>query len=113
MSQFLDILSVSRRAAASVARRRFVDYNGVQVAAIATVSLGVAQVDAAIGEDYEVVVQGIARVEAAGVIAVGGSVEAAADGRAQAFTTGSKCGRALTAAAAAGEIIEVLMLPSA
>lgn len=49
----------------------------------------------------------VARVEAGAAVAVGAEVESDASGRGVTFSAGVKLGRALTAAAQAGDIIEV------
>ncbi|HWO57678.1 MAG TPA: capsid cement protein, partial [bacterium] len=56
---------------------------------------------------------GTAIVEAGGAISAGSAVKSGADGRALAYDTGTKVGIALTGATAAGQRIEVLLLPSA
>lgn len=81
---------------------------GVAGAGSATV-VGSASQDAAVGDAVPVTVRGpVDDLVAAGTVAAGDRLEAATDGRVQALTTGAVIGVALTAAAAAGDVIQVL-----
>lgn len=77
--------------------------------ALSTKVVGSASQDAAVGD--RIAIQVSRRVDdlvAAGAVAAGAQVEAAADGQVQTHTTGDVIGVALTAAAAGGDIIQVL-----
>lgn len=77
--------------------------------AASTTYVGVAGHDAAIGEKVTIEVGGpIHLLTAAAAITRGSKVEAAADGRVQTATTGTVIGVALSAAAAAGDAVEIL-----
>ena len=80
--------------------------------AITEVPLGVTRTStSAAGQTIEIQQSGVAKVTASGVIALNAQVVASADGKVETFTsigaTGISCGVALTAAAAAGDVIEV------
>lgn len=76
--------------------------------AASTTYVGVAGHDAAVGEYVTVEVNGpVHLLTAAGAIALGAKVEAAAGGRVQTATTGTVIGVALTAAAD-GAAVEIL-----
>lgn len=83
-------------------------------AAITDKPLGVLQNDpSTAGEDAAICCGGTTKVLAAAAIALNASVAPAVDGRAQtAVSTQFPQGRALQAAAAAGEIIEIALEPS-
>lgn len=63
--------------------------------------------DFAIGDDISVIRTGTAKVIAGAAVSVGDDVESDAQGRAITLNTGVKNGRALTAAAQAGDIIVI------
>lgn len=70
--------------------------------------IGVAGQDTASGDDVTIHRGGVQRLTASGVIAAGAQVQAAADGQIAAGTT-APIGVALTAAATAGDVIDVAM----
>lgn len=67
----------------------------------------------AAGQTIEIQSHGIAKVTASGIIALGAQVVASTDGKVETFTgigaTALSCGVALQAAAAAGDVIEVML----
>ena len=75
-------------------------------------ALGLAQTGGAIGDAIPVNVLGTAVGEAGAAIAVGAALEFDASGRVITKTAGIAVGRALTAAANAGDQVEVLLIPS-
>ena len=76
-------------------------------------ALGVAETDStASGELVPVTVLGTAVVTAGAPIAAGEAIEVGSGGLAVPHTTGVVVARALKAAAAAGEAIEVLLIPN-
>ncbi len=94
--------------ATGIAADTFAGFDGTTAAAGAR-AFGVVNDQYAAGEYAPVVVQGTAVVIAAEAIAVGQDVQVGADGQAAVATTGVVVGVALTAAAAAGDRIEVLL----
>src|SRR5690554_5280877 len=109
MSQFINLLTLTRLAPAPVVAKTFVGYDGATAVAGGN-ALGVADYDAAAGEAYPVVVLGTAIVTAGAAIAKDAPVEVGAGGRAVTLDEGQKVGIALEAAAQAGDEIEVLLL---
>lgn len=102
-------LRFSMPAGEDVARRRFVavdsDGKGV-IATAAGPAIGVSMNQAADGEVLEIA-DGIAMVEAGAAIAAGAIIEVGTSGKAVTNTSGVGIGTALTAAAAAGQLIAV------
>lgn len=107
------ILSLPQTASGAVTAARFVDSAGAQIDTAGNAAMGVSRSDAADGEMFTADVLGTTIVEAGGVIAKGASLKSGADGRALAYDTGTKTAIALQAATAAGQMIEVLLLPAA
>ena len=108
------VLTITITATGAIAPARFVTAAGAQAAAGAN-AIGVARTGGAAGDAIPVDVLGVVEVEAGGPVAAGDAVEADAQGRAitQAPTsTNPRLGRALTAAAAAGERIRVMLIPN-
>lgn len=105
------IFAITLIAASAISGHRFVDWVGNEAAADED-SPGIANYPAAIGDAFAVNVLGTAKVVAGGAIAVGGPVKVGAAGKAIAQAgVGTIVARAVTAAAADGDIIEVLLLP--
>ena len=101
-------------AAGALAPARFVTFAGAYPAAGAAVYGATVFAAAAAGEVVTVTLQGTEVVEAGGVVTAGGAVKADATGRCiDQGGSGVITGRALTAAAAAGTMVEVQMFPSA
>lgn len=107
----ISLLSLTVTAAAALTEHRFVTTAGAVPAAGAN-TLGVTQTDAASGAGVAVDVLGTTLVEASAAIAAGAAIETTATGTAVTKTTGWVVGRALSAASAAGELIEVLLIPN-
>lgn len=110
-TQSTPLLTLSLLAAAALPAHRFVTHTGAVPAAGAAVA-GVNRAAAATGDLTPVDVLGTTIVEASAAIAVGAAVETIGDGRAVTKTTGVLAARALQAAAAAGDLIEVLLIPN-
>jgi len=108
MSQMISLLDLTETATAAVTGERFVQAGAH--AAAAGRALGVSRADAAIGQLFPVTVAGTAIVTAAAAIAAGAAIEVGANGQAVTRATGVPVARALTAAAAAGDRIEVLLI---
>lgn len=96
---------------AAITNRRFVSPTG-GVPSAGGNTLGVADADAASGTHAPVVHQGTAIVEASAAIAKGAEIETTNNGRAATKDTGKTVARALQAAGAAGEYIEVTLIPN-
>ena len=111
--QSFSILTLTISATATLTADRFVTIAGAVPAADAYV-LGVCRTAAVSGDRVTVDVQGTSIVEAGAAVAVGNTVKVDASGRAIPWaTSGAKVGIALQAATAAGQFIEVLLLPTA
>lgn len=106
------ILTLTITAAAALSANRFVTAVGAVPAANAP-CVGVTRTGAgASGDLVPVDVLGTTMVEASAAIAAGAAVATTADGRAATHASGSVLGRALTASSAAGQFIEVLLIPN-
>lgn len=111
MTQKIQILTLAIAAAAVLNAERFVSATGA-VATAAGNALGVTESDAAIGEQVPVITLGTAIVTAGAPIAAGAAVEVGATGKAVTKAAGIAVGRALQAALADGDRIEVLLIPN-
>lgn len=113
MSQSLPLLTLSLSLAGTVAACRFVTPAGLQAGADAN-TLGVARSSGISGERTPVDAIGTAIVETGAAIARGATLKVDATGRAIPWaTSGARVAIALETAAAAGDMIEVLLLPNA
>lgn len=101
-------LAVTIAAAAALSRFRLVDFSG-NPAAAGERALGVPVTSFSTGEQAGVAVRGELLVEAGAAIAVGAQVESDASARAITLASGVPFGVARDAAAAAGDIIRVLV----
>jgi len=113
MSQnFTSLLCLTAIASGALVANRFVAPGGAQAGADAN-TLGVARAAANSGDKCPVDVLGTAVVEAGAAVTAGATVKSDASGRAIAWvTSGAKVGLALEAATAAGQFIEVLLVPN-
>jgi len=110
--QAVSLLTLTVLATGTIAANRFVTPAGAQAGAGAN-TLGAARTDAASGAYLPVDVLGTAVVEAGAAVAAGASLKADANGKAITWvTSGAKIGIALGAAAADGDLIEVLLIPN-
>lgn len=107
--QKIPLLSLAVVATAAITANRFVAPTGVHATAAGR-ALGVATEDAAIGDAVAVDVIGTTTVEASAAIAAGAQIEVAANGKAATLDAGVAVGRALEAAGADGDMIEVLLI---
>lgn len=107
--QKIALLTLTATASGAVTAERFVGHDGA-LATAAGNTLGVAATDAADGEDYPADVIGTTVVEAGGAIAKGGAIEVGAGSKAVAQSAGVTVARALEAAGADGDKIEVLLI---
>ena len=110
-AQSIGILSLTATAGSGgVTVNRFVGYDG-SVASTDEATIGVATTTAASGVLYTLVTIGTAIVEAGAAITAGDVLKVDSSGRGITWvTSGAKVGRALQAATAAGQLIEVRLL---
>lgn len=111
MSQNISLLPLMVVATAAITNQRFVTAGGATATAAGR-ALGVSRSDAASGDRFTADVLGTATVTASGMIAVDGQVEVGASGKAAAHSSGVVVARALEAASADGDVIEVLLIPN-
>jgi len=111
MQNNIAIFNLPVKLTAAVNHYTFVNIAGANSAA-GTYALGVAQTDGVIGDMVTVDVIGTVQIVAGGVIAVGAQIEVGANGKGITKASGVVVARALEAAAAADDIIEVLLIPS-
>lgn len=111
MAQSIPAQTLSVVASGAVTKRRFITALGAQAGADAN-TLGVSRYDAADGEDLAVDNLGTTEVEAGGAVAAGALIETDANGKAVTNVDGPGVARALEAAAADGDIIEVVLIPN-
>lgn len=107
------VVTLTITAAATIAANRFMLATGALPTAGGP-AVGVARHAGVSGDLLPVDVVGTTVVEAGGVIAIGGACKVAATGKVLAHdSTNTKVAVALTAAAADGDLIEVLLIPNA
>ena len=111
-NQNIALLTLTTALTGTVTANRFVTAAGAQAGADAN-TLGVSRVSGVSGDKVPVDVLGTAVVEAGAALSAGATVKADASGRAITWvTSGAKVGLALEAATAAGQMIEVLLIPN-
>jgi hypothetical protein len=101
------VLTITVLAVAAVNARRFLGFDG-NLAAAGEAAVGVVEADTDAGSAAPVNVQGVMLVEAGGAIALGAEVQVGADGKAVVKAAGVGQGRALDAAAGAGDLIRIV-----
>lgn len=112
-AQSKPVLTLTVTATGTIAENRFVTPAGAQAGADAN-TLGAARTAAVSGDKIPVDVLGTAVVEAGAAISAGATLKSDASGRAITWaTSGAKVAVALQAASAAGQMIEVLLIPNA
>lgn len=110
--QSIPILSLTLALTGTVAAARFVKADGTQSVADAN-TFGVARTGGVAGDKITADVLGTATVEAGAAVAANATVKSDASGRAITWAaSGAKVGMALEAATAAGQMIEVLLIPN-
>lgn len=110
--QAIAVLSLPLLLSGTVNPNRFVTAAGAQAGADAN-TFGVCRAGGVSGERQTCDVLGTAMVEAGAAVSAGATVKSDASGRAITWaTSGAKVGLALEAATAAGQIIEVLLIPN-
>lgn len=111
-AQSIPLLTLTLALTGTVAANRFVKADGTQSVADAN-TFGVARTAGVSGDKVPVDVMGTAVVEAGAAVAAGATVKADASGRAITWaSSGAKVGQALDVATAAGQMIEVLLIPN-
>ena len=106
------LLAVAVVATSAIAASRFVTPAVAQAGADAN-TLGVSRFAAAVGEKVSVDVLGTAVVESGGAVAFGATLKSDASGRAITWAaSGAKVALSLDTATAAGQLIEVLLIPN-
>lgn len=111
--QSITLLSLTVVAAGTLVANRFITPLGAQAGAGEN-ALGVARQSAVAADIVSVDVLGTAVVEAGAPVAAGATLKADADGRAIPWaTSGARVAIALQDASAAGQMIEVLLIPNA
>lgn len=110
-SQNIAILTLTVVAAAALVPQRFVTATGA-VATAGGHALGATRAEAAIGTPTPVDVLGTAQVVAGAQVAAGAALEVGANGKAVTADAGVVVARALQAAGADGDVIEVLLIPN-
>ena len=109
--QNTSLLTLPVKCTAAVTRERFVTGAGAHAAAAGR-ALGVTQVDGAIGDIVNADTLGTTIVTAGAAIALDAAIEVGANGKAVTLAAGTKVARALKAAAADGDRIEILLIPN-
>lgn len=107
--QYNKVHAITMVAMAMMAANRFAAYDGgyPSIAGGAKDAQGVTETAAEVGDAVSVITGYSALVEAEAAIAFGVLVKVGTDGKAIAGTLADHCGRALGAATAAGQLIEV------
>lgn len=105
------LLTLSIVAAAALTANRFVTAAGAVPAANAN-AVGATRTGASAGDLVPVDVLGTTMVEAGAAISAGAALASTSDGRAATYASGVAVARALTAASAAGQLVEVLLIPN-
>jgi len=106
----IPVLILNVVAAAALTEGQAVGYDG-NLAANAGAMFGLAETDAAVGDEVAITVEGTGIAIAGGAIAKGAQVEVLG-GKLVTIAAGVSVGRALQAAAADGDKFEVLLTPS-
>ncbi len=110
--QSTPILTLPIVAAGVIAAARFATPAGAQAGAGAN-TLGVNRFALAAGERGAVDALGTAVVEAGAAVSVNATIQSNASGQAITWASGAKVAVALSAATAAGQMIEVMLIPNA
>lgn len=112
--QAFPVLTLTVVATGAMTAHRFVTAAGVQAGADAN-TLGVTRSDAVSGDRVAVDVLGTVILEAGAAFAAGATLKSDASGRGINWATsgsGAKVAQALQAATAAGQFVEVLLIPN-
>lgn len=107
MKTALPILSDTVVATGTISQKHFVGFDGALCAAGAKAA-GVAYFDAEAGDALTIDVLGFLLVKAGAAVAIGAAIESDADGAAITHSAGAIVGYAKSAAAGAGDVIQIL-----
>ena len=111
-AQNIPVLTLTVALTGTVAANRFITPAGAQAGADGA-TLGVCRSPGVAGDKAPVDVLGTAVVEAGAAFALGASLKTDSSGRAITWaTSGAKVGIALQAATAAGQLVEILLIPN-
>ena len=111
-AQSISLLALTLALTGTVSANRFVQVDGT-LAGAGENALGVARTNGVSGDKISVDVLGTAVVAAGAAVAAGASIKSDANGKAVTWaTSGAKIAIALEAAAADGDLIEVLLIPN-
>jgi hypothetical protein len=112
-AQAIPLLTLALTLTAAASANRFITPAGAQAGADAN-ALGVTRTTGAIADKVPVDILGTTIVEAGAAVAAGATLKSDSVGRAITWvTSGARVGIALDAATAAGQFIEVLLIPNA
>lgn len=112
-TQMNPVLTLTVAATGTIAANRFITPGGAQAGAGEN-TLGVAATAAVSGNKIPAAILGTTTVESGAAVTAAATVKSDASGRAIDWaTSGAKVGIALEAATAAGQFIEVLLIPNA
>jgi hypothetical protein len=101
----IDVMSRTYEAAGTISAGQPVGIDGAAAAAAAAI-LGIAKADVVSGDYDSVLVIGECELVASAAITAGAEIECAGTGQVRTLAAGQKIGRALTAAAAGGDVIK-------
>jgi hypothetical protein len=107
----ISLLTLTAVAAAALSEHQAVGYDG-DVATAAGAMQGLAITDAALGDPVAVDVLGTSVAIAGAAVAVGAALEVGAGGKLVTKDAGVTVARALQAAAADGDLFEVMLIPA-
>lgn len=111
-TQAIPVLTLPLTATGTIAARRFVTIAGAQAGADAN-TFGVTRTAAVSGDKISVDVLGTATIESGAAFSAGATLKADSSGRGITWaTSGAKVALALEAAGAAGQFVEVLLIPN-
>jgi hypothetical protein len=106
---YIEILTLTGTAPSAVSGNRFVGFNDAQASVAGQPCKGVAYSDAGTGEIYPIHAAGVTTVVSGAAVAIGAALQTDAQGRAVTQSSGVLVARALEAATAADQLIQVLL----
>jgi hypothetical protein len=110
--QSVPILTLTVAATGTIAANRFVTAAGAQAGADAN-TLGASRTAAVSGDKFAADVLGTATIESGAAFSAGATLKSDSSGRGITWaTSGAKVALALEAASAAGQLVEVLLIPN-
>lgn len=106
---YIPILTLTGSAPSAVTGNRFVGFNDAQATTAGQACKGVAYQSVTTSELYQIHAAGVTTVDSGAAVALGAAVETDNQGRAVTQSSGIALGRALEAATAANQKIQVLL----